>query len=117
MVPNAKMVAGRVRGCTGKDKDKALFKMEDEGNYMEAAENHTQSEKNNIQNGGDKQTNIKVPSKPEMSPLIIRVLAMLRKPRSERKHAARELKLPWRQYRWLEEKCKQRLQQKTQSLS
>jgi hypothetical protein len=57
------------------------------------------------------------PDKEKTAQLILIVLAKLKKGRPERKRTAKNLKIPWSQYRWLEEKCNQCLQQKTQSLS
>ena len=55
------------------------------------------------------------PNKEKTARLILIVLSRLKKGRSERKRTAKNLKIPWSQYRWLEEKCTKQVMQNEKS--
>ena len=55
------------------------------------------------------------PDKEKTAQLILIILSRLKKGRSERKGTAKNLKIPWSQYRWLEEKCAKQVMQKNEN--
>ena len=79
---------------------------------MENTANHPESEENLISEVEHNAANLNL-DKAKISQLILIIMAALKKPRDVRKQTARKLKMSWKHYRWIEEKCTRQLQQKT----